>query len=380
MHDALEEVEGFIQEIEAHLKTLGPKQESVLHRVMAVCEELNASWSGSWLGYQATVYYRGFTKPPVGAHFDSDWGLYSPLGGLGLPEGTVGDWEEYSAERVAAEIERRSGVDDLSGPTQRFTSGIKIFERIKSEFEVLLQVDCSSSSDAYFKTLLDGVEGLRTLRDDELVKIGMPERISSRDQRAMSGKIRYPPHRVMLAKCWALTGDEVVLSSLKEALKKYYSYKKRLMSRQKEMSMVGTHVFIGHGRSPVWRDLKDYIRERVGLPWDEFNRVPVAGITNIHRLGEMLNSAAVAFIVMTAEDEQADGKYEARTNVIHEVGLFQGRLGFNKAIVLLEEGCEEFSNIHGLGQIRFPKGNIAAKFDDIRQVLEREGLIAGPSS
>ena len=30
---------------------------------------------------------------------------------------------------------------------------------------------------------------------------------------------------------------------------------------------------------------------------------------------------------------------KARMNVIHEVGLFQGRLGFERAIVLLEEGC-----------------------------------------
>jgi predicted nucleotide-binding protein len=66
----------------------------------------------------------------------------------------------------------------------------------------------------------------------------------------------------------------------------------------------------------------------------------------------------------------------ARENVVHEVGLFQGRLGFTRAIVLLEEGCEEFSNIHGLGQLRFPKGSISAKFEDIRAVLEREGLIA----
>jgi len=137
----------------------------------------------------------------------------------------------------------------------------------------------------------------------------------------------------------------------------------------------GTHVFIGHGRSTAWRDLKDFIQDRVGLPYDEFNRVPVAGITNTARLSDMLDSAAVAFIVLTAEDEQADGKMHARLNAVHEAGLFQGRLGFKKAILLLEEGCEEFSNIQGLGQIRYPKGNIAAKFEEIRRVLEREGVI-----
>jgi predicted nucleotide-binding protein len=79
---------------------------------------------------------------------------------------------------------------------------------------------------------------------------------------------------------------------------------------------------------------------------------------------------------MTAEDELLDGKIQARMNVIHEVGLFQSKLGFSKAIVLLEDGCEEFSNIQGLGQIRFPNGNIAGAFEDIRKVLEREGVIA----
>ena len=40
-------------------------------------------------------------------------------------------------------------------------------------------------------------------------------------------------------------------------------------------------------------------------------------------------------------------------NVVHEAGLFQGRLGFTRAIVLLEEGCAEFSNIQGLQRSDF---------------------------
>ena len=88
----------------------------------------------------------------------------------------------------------------------------------------------------------------------------------------------------------------------------------------------------------------------------------------------MLDSAAIAFLVMTAEDEMADNKLVARQNVIHEAGLFQGRLGFTKAIILLEDGCEEFSNIHGIGQLRFPKNDLSPIFEKVREVLEREGL------
>ena len=133
---------------------------------------------------------------------------------------------------------------------------------------------------------------------------------------------------------------------------------------------------IGHGRSLLWRELKDFLEDRLNLPWDEFNRVPVAGVTNIERLSEMLEAAAIAFLVVTGQDELADGSLQARMNVVHEAGLFQGRLGFSKAIILLEEGCTEFSNIQGLGQIRFPKGNIKAAFEDVRAVLEREGVLA----
>ena len=140
-------------------------------------------------------------------------------------------------------------------------------------------------------------------------------------------------------------------------------------------AQLGSRVFIGHGGSHQWRELKDYVQDQLGVPVDEFNRVPTAGHATVARFGEMLDSAAMAFLVMTAEDETPEGGFRARQNVVHEVGLFQGRHGFDKAIVMVEEGCEDFSNIHGLTQVRYPKGNISAKFHEVRAVLEREELL-----
>ena len=162
---------------------------------------------------------------------------------------------------------------------------------------------------------------------------------------------------------------------LRKILVKLYSHINNIEEKAMVSERIGTNVFIGHGRSAMWRELKDFVQDKLHLPYDEFNRVPVAGVTNITRLAQMLDQSCIAFLVMTAEDEMLDGNKQARMNVIHEVGLFQGRLGFERAIVLLEEGCEEFSNINGLGQIRFPKGNISAVFQDIREVLEREKII-----
>jgi hypothetical protein len=137
----------------------------------------------------------------------------------------------------------------------------------------------------------------------------------------------------------------------------------------------GSRVFIGHGRSTIWRELKDFIHDRLKLQWDEFNREPVAGIPTFDRISAMLESASFAFLIMTAEDLHQDDTTHARQNVVHELGLFQGRLGPRKAIILLEDGCTEFSNITGLSQIRFPPGRISAVFEDIRGIVEREGLI-----
>jgi hypothetical protein len=135
-------------------------------------------------------------------------------------------------------------------------------------------------------------------------------------------------------------------------------------------------IFLGHGRSSNWRELKDFIHDKLHLNWEEFNRVPQAGRSTKERLEELMTKCTFAFIIMTGEDEHADRSIHARENVIHEAGLFQGRLGFGHAVILLEAGCNEFSNIHGLVQIRFPKGNVRAVFQDVRELLEHRGLIA----
>jgi predicted nucleotide-binding protein len=134
-------------------------------------------------------------------------------------------------------------------------------------------------------------------------------------------------------------------------------------------------VFIGHGHSQVWRELKDFLQDRLGLRCEEFNSESAAGTSTTSRLEAMMDKANFAFVIMTAEDERVDGTLHARENVIHEAGLFQGRLGFKRSIILKEEGCQELSNIRGLTHIPFPRNRISAAFEDIRKVLEREGII-----
>jgi hypothetical protein len=131
-------------------------------------------------------------------------------------------------------------------------------------------------------------------------------------------------------------------------------------------------VFVGHGRSLQWRELKDHLQDKHGYKIEAYEVGARAGHAIRDILDEMLAKSSFAILVMTGEDKDADGNLHARENVVHELGLFQGKLGFSRAIVLLEEGTSEFSNIHGIHQIRYAANNIKETFGEVLATLKRE--------
>lgn len=344
-----------------------------LRSVMDAATALHRSWSGSSLGYHAFVYYEDLQPRPPGAQFSAEWGL-EDMSFTSM--GSRGNWGEYSPETVKGIIYENAGNPDLE-TVQRDSSGLaKVVRDSRDTVISELSVTLEDGADEFISKLRDEAENLKFTNAQSLARAMLPNgRLMSRDMNAISGGLQVAPHQEVIAEIAALQAPAVLADNLSEIARKAGSHMERKEKRVQREERIGTNVFIGHGRSPLWRELKDFVVDRLRLPYEEFNRVPVAGVTNIARLAEMLDGAGCALIVLTAEDEQADGAMRARMNVIHEVGLFQGRLGFTKAIVVLEEGCDEFSNIQGLGQIRFPKGNIAAAFEEVRAVLERERMI-----
>ena len=129
-------------------------------------------------------------------------------------------------------------------------------------------------------------------------------------------------------------------------------------------------IFLGHGRSQAWRELKDHIKDDLGIQCLEFNSTPVAGQTAVERLRTLMSECDFAFLLHTAEDERTDGPPAARMNVIHETGLFQGRLGFDRAIVIRQDGCAEFSNLAGVQEVRFAS-DISACFHEVDRILKQ---------
>lgn len=134
-------------------------------------------------------------------------------------------------------------------------------------------------------------------------------------------------------------------------------------------------VFIGHGHADDWKRVAEFVSNELGLVVEEYEKESSVGYSVTARLETMLAASSLAIIVMSPDDEQQDQKRRARQNVVHEVGLFQGRLGFEKVIPLRHTSCEQFSNLSGINEIAYDSNDWSAAFEKIRGVAEREGLV-----
>jgi hypothetical protein len=96
----------------------------------------------------------------------------------------------------------------------------------------------------------------------------------TRDIIAMGQGNTVPAHINALAEVASLRHSFDICNEAANIAKKATSHLERKERKRVAADRVGTNVFIGHGRSTVWRELKDFVQDRLGLPWDEFNRVP----------------------------------------------------------------------------------------------------------
>ena len=370
-HDELLDIAKDLEQLAARGRE--PEIREPLDWLKQAAEEVGKAWSGSWLGYHANVYYANLQTPPPGAHFSPEWGLGKTAF---VPDATTGRWVEFDPDRVRTFIYQQAGDPDIS-PSLDFSEHVRAeFSKHKSNLLSIIEIELGYSESQFLMGQTEATTKLSLISEHEYLESWKPGQSSSRDSLAVYQGHWIPPHARVLAQVLSVQTTIVVVSSLAEIAKQVASHTSRQGQQARPNPPRGTRVFIGHGRSYMWRELKDFLEDRLGLLVDEFNRVPPAGIPTSGRLSAMMDTSAIAFLIMTGEDEEPNGQLRARENVVHEAGLFQGRLGFERTIILLEDGCQEFSNIHGLGQIRFPKGNIKAAFEDIREVLAREGVLS----
>lgn len=196
------------------------------------------------------------------------------------------------------------------------------------------------------------------------------------DYRSSPGTLYIPPNETSQS-------DKVVKEIYKLATiiaslpdEEFESLKPAKVSRAKELPEKKQQcVFIGHGRSKLWATVQVFLNNDLKLKTVCYESESRVGESIIPILEKMLIEATYAILVLTAEDETGDGGKRARQNVIHEAGLFQGRLGFDKAVLLVQRGLESFSNVDGLQYIPFTDNNIEEAFYQLQRALKAKGII-----
>jgi sugar/nucleoside kinase (ribokinase family) len=146
------------------------------------------------------------------------------------------------------------------------------------------------------------------------------------------------------------------------------------LDRQRRSDGQPKGVFIAHGANPEWLAVRRFIEERFELPVHSFESSSWGGRQITEALSDYLERCGFAICVLTPEDLSGDGRHLARQNVIHEVGLFQGRHGFDRVLVLAEDGCEFVPRTAKPYTIFFPHNGIDRTFYRLSEMIRSQGF------
>lgn len=341
---------------------------STLNSLLKNIKKVEHAWFGSWFGYRANVYYIDFDSPPLEKYVGNNWGDESDPS-FELRNDAV--WCNYSDTQVDRAIEDGIARSDISNAFDHTRQWIDKFEERKEDILAIISIAQTSHS-SLFDRLANRTAQLHIPSIDEIIESKRPDKLQAQNPLVQQQGIRIPPHIRYYARVIRSIRAAKNVYELSKVVENTIAQIQRVRTTEASPQINGNKVFIGHGRSRLWLELKEFLKDTLNYEIAEFNEEPAAGIHTVANLERLLNESRFAFLIMTGEID-IEGKRFPRPNVIHEAGLFQARLGFDRAIILLEEGCEIFSNINGLTWIPFHRDNISSAFEDIREILAKRG-------
>jgi len=184
-------------------------------------KKIEEAWSRSWLGYQSSVYYDGFERPPAGAHFSKEWGIrYTHV-----RSSTTGLWREFDPQHVENFIYKLAGNPDLQHAQEASNKAAKSFDELHFEILSIFNTGISTPLDPLLKSLKSDIEQLKLYsEDDYLFTLSPKGQVMSRDSLAFTQGYRVPPHIKILGEMYILQQPKIQCKALSEIVKKAGSY------------------------------------------------------------------------------------------------------------------------------------------------------------
>ncbi|EMF90127.1 hypothetical protein LEP1GSC005_3086 [Leptospira santarosai str. ST188] len=239
--------------------------QSEIQKLKDVAQELSTSWSDSWLGYHSTVYIRDFQPKTIDDFFDPECGLMQLFNSR-----TTSKWVAYEFKDVMNFIWQKSKANRKRIETA-VARNEQTFTEVKDSIENTLDVLTDNHNST---TLQDFKIKLHEIRNKfsiiESVRALRPSQFRSRDDRALKEGPKTPPHIQIQAFIVEWNSTSTALTDLSKLCKRITSYVS-LRQGDNMTNNSGDRIFIGHDRSPTWKDLKDFLQDRLQLKWEEFS-------------------------------------------------------------------------------------------------------------
>ncbi len=355
--------------------------DSDLRKRIAIANRLHLSWSGSWAGFHASLYYTGFGQPALTEQFNSEWGSIN-----GIPS----HWEEKSYADVKDYVDSQySGIrfkDAAREVTDFREQAVVLHRHICDEFSFIEGVPLFIRE----AKLLNSLEVLTWGKSmQQFIKDREPTTYMSRDSLAMNQGTKVAPHIQMEAE---MDSVRSVIRGIEKFIEDARSLVRRMEVRreiaqpllqanngggvmqahqdEEETDVDPRSVFVVHGRDEAARQaMFDFLRSINLRPLEWSEAVNATGTASPY-IGQVLDIAfarAQAVVVLMTPDDEArlceefrndhDPPHEsqltpqARPNVLFEAGMAMGRNPDRTILVELGE-LRPFSDVAGRHAIR----------------------------
>ncbi|MCI9083911.1 MAG: nucleotide-binding protein [Lachnospiraceae bacterium] len=232
--------------------------------------------------------------------------------------------------------------------------------------------------------ILDAKEMEDTIKsfDNLLSAVEVPQGLHPQDlyfvsQNAEKGKFHIIEKKAVIEKQYAVLHGYITSKLTQYRRKLILSERKNKM----EMGIANSkEIFIIHGHNEAKRrELESLLKERFMLEPIVLAEKPDQGLTIIEKFEKYASNCSYAFALFTPDDIVTSGKqqyFQARPNVIFELGWFYANLGRSRVCILDQESEQSkiFSDLQGIMRMQF-KENISEKIMEIERELKSVGII-----
>lgn len=134
----------------------------------------------------------------------------------------------------------------------------------------------------------------------------------------------------------------------------------------------GDGVLVAHDGTDTWTPVTRFLIETCGLRVAELTPVDPQSIpSSLSR--QRLEESGFAVCILAPDSSISPTR--ANERLVHYAGFLQGRYGFNRVALLVERGCQTFSNMSGLVRLEFRPGHVQDVLVDLERMLQREGFL-----